>query len=669
MANDYKALKKEFKGKVKLTKKLPNSVFTVDSAIRVYLWVKNGFEIPGISTELQAELVGYVENNPDVKKFADTLSIITKRKDGYVSPTQNWSVETIPTDLRNIVDKIGRKEFLEEWIANKDIIFSPDNMNKIQALYGDGFVEALRDILFRMENGGNRKRGGSKIVNDFTDWINGSVGAIMFFNTRSAILQTISTVNFINWSDNNIFKASAAFANQPQFWKDFAMLFNSDQLKQRRGGLQTDVSASELTKSFAENGYTPTTLISYLLQKGFLPTQLADSFAIAFGGASMYRNRLKTNLKKGMSQKEAHDKAMLDFQEIAEETQQSSREDLVSMQQAGPLGRIILAFQNVTMQYGRLTKKALSDLVNRRGDTKTNISKIIYYGVAQNIVFAALQNALAFIMWGDDEEEIKDKTQSVANSALDSFLRGTGIYGALVSTLKNVGIQWHLQSQRGYDEDLMKIAQQAVNLSPPIGSKLRKLIQAYRGFNWNKGTSKELGWRIENPKLQGTANLIEALFNIPLARLVNKANNLEEAITGQHETWQRVALALGWSRWTLGVEDEELEAAKDVAKEKQKEIKKEKKIEDKKQEEKSMEDQGFKKIKCSGKNSRGKRCGMVSDWTKDKSWKCMHHMEFKDGMDRDGDGIKEYRCTAITSSKKRCRNKTENKSKKCYAHQ
>ena len=102
MANDYKALKKEFKGKVKLTKKLPNSVFTVDSAIRVYLWVKNGFEIPGISTELQAELVGYVENNPDVKKFADTLSIITKRKDGYVSPTQNWSVETIPLSLIHI---------------------------------------------------------------------------------------------------------------------------------------------------------------------------------------------------------------------------------------------------------------------------------------------------------------------------------------------------------------------------------------------------------------------------------------------------------------------------------------------------------------------------------------------------------------------------------------
>ena len=55
--------------------------------------------------------------------------------------------------------------------------------------------------------------------------------------------------------------------------------------------------------------------------------------------------------------------------------------------------------------------------------------------------------------------------------------------------------------------------------------------------------------------------------------------------------------------------------------------------------------------------------------TKAKSWKCFHHAEFKDGMDRDGDGIKEYRCTATTSSGNRCKNKTENKNKKCYAHQ
>ena len=56
----------------------------------------------------------------------------------------------------------------------------------------------------------------------------------------------------------------------------------------------------------------------------------------------------------------------------------------------------------------------------------------------------------------------------------------------------------------------------------------------------------------------------EATTNLPLARIVNKANNLEEAITGNHLLWQRAGLILGWSRWNVGVKDEEYEEAKDT---------------------------------------------------------------------------------------------------------
>tara|TARA_R110002012_G_scaffold228080_1_gene400287 strand:- start:348 stop:467 length:120 start_codon:yes stop_codon:yes gene_type:complete len=38
-------------------------------------------------------------------------------------------------------------------------------------------------------------------------------------------------------------------------------------------------------------------------------------------------------------------------------------------------------------------------------------------------------------------------------------------------------------------------------------------------------------------------------------------------------------------------------------------------------------------------------------------------------MDRDNDGVKEYRCTGVTSSGGRCKNRGEyGKAKKCYAH-
>ncbi len=66
------------------------------------------------------------------------------------------------------------------------------------------------------------------------------------------------------------------------------------------------------------------------------------------------------------------------------------------------------------MQMTRLMKKATLDLVNGRGDVKSNISKIMYYGVIQNIIFGALQSGLMWTMFGDDEEEIKKKELRVA---------------------------------------------------------------------------------------------------------------------------------------------------------------------------------------------------------------------------------------------------------------
>jgi len=613
MVNEYKHLRKSMPGVVDiLNYEVEDTTFTVDDSIRVYLWDKAGFNIPGLDEATKQSLIDYVNGEPDVKAFADTLSDITKTQEGYISPNSNWSLGNISTDLNRVVDKIGRKEFLAEYLANAEAIFTPENMAKIEALYGTNFRSALENIMERMEKGGNRKISSDKNVNRMYNWINGSIGAIMFFNMRSALLQTISSVNFINWSDNNIFKASAAFANQPQFWSDFATLFNSPQLKQRRKGIQIDVSASELSKAFAHGKGTPQGVISWLLEKGFTPTQIADSFAISFGGASFYRNRMNTYLNQGLSEFDANEKAMLDFQEIAEETQQSSREDLISGQQAGPLGRLILAFQNVTMQYTRLTKKAMSDLVNRRGDAKTNISKILYYGMVQNIVFAALQNALMFFIWGGDQEELEDKTQRTLNSALDSFLRGSGIFGAVVSTVKNTMIQHDIQKNKDWGREDGRTLLEIVNISPPIGSKLRKIYNAIKTEQYNKGVSEEIGFRIENPTLYKWASYIEAATNIPTQRLVKKANNLEEAFTGDHEMWQRIHLALGWSTWQIGAKDEELEQAKKDAK--------------------------------SRSSSEKKK-------------------------DKKKESVERVRCSAMKKSGGRCKNKTKNKSGRCYAHQ
>ena len=631
MAEQYAAIKKEYKNVSKnLNQNVAGTSFTNDAAIRVYLWNKAGFTIPGISKTLQNKLVKHVKQNPEMMAFADALSKIVKTDDVYVEPTESWYAQSIASDLKEVTQSIGLPQFLSEFIENKNEIFNEDNLNKIEATYGNPTRNALENILFRMENNTNRTTSADANVNLWLDWINGSVGATMFVNVRSAVLQTLSSVNFINWSDNNIFNAAKAFANQPQYWKDFAMIFNSDMLRQRRAGLSMDVASAELARVFANGGNTmyqkTQAVLSYLLQLGFTPTRVADSFAIASGGATFYRNRVNAYVKQGKSKADAEKQAFLDFQEIAEETQQSSRPDMIAQQQAGVLGRLILAWQNTPMQYTRLTKKALDDIVNNRGDRKTNVSKVIYYGAAQNILFGALQQGIAFTMFGGgiDEEDIQDAEIRVANGALDTFLRGTGIYGAAASTIKNTLIQWQAIQDKPYGrQDFTKISQAVIDISPPIGSKVRKITQASKTDLFNKNIYPKLKYRIENPKLSVYANVIEATTNVPLARLVNKANNIEEALDSNHQMWKRMALISGWNTWNLGIEDQEIIKAREEVRQD--------KLEQKKKE-KAQQQITKEAIKESKKKSK-------------------------------------VRCIALKRNAERCKNMTDNKNGKCYAHQ
>jgi hypothetical protein len=666
-------------------------------------------DVPGMGKKDLNDNLKIVNNNPALKEFAERLIAINP--EGYPEPSKNWDSGDITTDLVSYINDVRRGEFLTEWKENVDEIFSDANKNKLRALYGERYVEALEDILHRMKTGRNRKFGINKVERAFMDWTNNSVGAIMFFNARSAVLQTLSSINFINFSDNNPINAALAFANQKQYWKDFSTLFNSDFLKQRRTGLQTDVNADEIANAAATSENKAKAVLSAILKFGFTPTQIADSFAIASGGASMYRNRIKkyikeggkveeelvynaspksfdklgertgliylaTNkreakayadmnrgtvkniyinknqvasekdlistmeelgintaegsvyelidprfdnfyigkdamnkvtsalaekgfkaakyedgaqvvsgkvesivvfdksvisdkkgtIKSGMTQKQAEAKAFTDFQEIAEETQQSARPDRISMQQASSLGRLILAFGNTPMQYARLTKKAALDLINGRGDWKTNISKITYYSVIQNIIFSSLQSGLFALLFDEeDEDEEKSRLFRVGNSSIDTLLRGLGVYGAAAATVKNMILKIIEENEKSRP-DYRKAAIEATSISPPINSKLRKLLSAGSTFTYKQSKEKVFteGFSLENPAFLAAGKVISAGTNLPADRVVQKADHIYTAMQPETELWQAIALSLGWSEWDLGMIEKQTKKAKNA---------------------------------------------------------------------------------------------------------
>jgi AraC-like DNA-binding protein len=554
LMNDFRELKNKLN---KVPKKLKEEVldgdYTKEDAIRVWIWNKQGNAIPGLTETDQKKLVAIVEKDKGLKTFANELININKG-DGYAKPENSWDYGTITTDLYENINTTKRAKHLEKWKQNVDEIFSNENLNKLEAAFGSDYRAALENILRRMESGRNRPGGGDKQINAWLEWINNSVGVIMFLNVRSAMLQMISTINYMNWSDNNPLQAAKAYANPKQFWSDFLFIYNSDYLKERRGGLQLNVNESEIAEMANKNGVKG--VINLLLNKGFVLTRAADSFAIANGGAAFFRNRTNTYIKQGMSQQEAETKAFQDFRELTEEAQQSSRPDRISKQQASELGRIVLAFANTPMQYTRLMKRAAQDIANGRGDWKTNWSKLIYYSTIQNFIFNAMQQALFAIGFGEDEvEEVDKKVTGVANGMVDSVLRGTGIYGNVAMMGKNVAREIVKQANKPRP-DYDKAIDRAFSISPPISSKLSRLRQASYTFENEMDEIKNEGLSVDNPGIMATAQIISATTNVPLDRVVRLFDNYRAAVAEDTEAWQRVALILGWGTWELGVEDD-----------------------------------------------------------------------------------------------------------------
>jgi hypothetical protein len=227
------------------------------------------------------------------------------------------------------------------------------------------------------------------------------------------------------------------------------------------------------------------------------------------------------------------------------------------------------------MQYARLIKKAVLDIKYGRGDVKTNISKILYYGVIQNIIFSTLQSGLFALAFDDEEDEkltqkLEDKKLRALNTSLDSLLRGGGVYGAAISTIKNMILQFNKQNDKGYRADHAYTMIEAINLSPPVGSKARKIYSATQTYKFNKKIIPGMGMSINNPAYLLFGNLVSAATNIPLDRAIMKLNNLRAATDSQNQAWQRVATFLGWNTWDVGVKNTAVEEAKAKGKSKSK---------------------------------------------------------------------------------------------------
>ena len=546
---------------IKLDAKLTGSKITYEQAVR---FAMHNIQDPSFRDKLSPSgrrdldiALAVVGKNPNLTNLAQELyndfGGLNKFK-----PDNFWA-GNFKTDLIDYINKDYRKEVLQPWTDNVNRIFNTDNLNKFEAAYGTKWRVAVEDSIKRMKSGRNRSYSNNQTVNRFQDWINNSVATTMMLNFRSGFLQMLSAFNFINAPGNNIFKAGAAFANQPQYWRDVVDLMNSDFLKNRRGGQAWDISADEISQiAHGKNSFQKA--LAKMFEIGFLPTQMMDSMAIAVGGASWYRNAIND----GMS----HEDAMLTFQEIAEESQQSSRTDKISSLQASSLGRIIFAFANTPLQYARLTKRAFQDIRDGRGNQGNNWSKLMWYGGVQGVIFAGIQNAVLAGLADDDDEDWKNnKTDKnlwyAAESYITSWLKGWGFPGAaagtLLSTVKEIENQQVGALGGKKRADAPKIAEKLLSISPTISVKFRDIVKSYRSWTYKQEKEKMKYlpvWHKENPFLESIFTGLTAVTNVSAPEvalsIIDRIRDINDEQVG---LIQGAAIAAGWNKeYQLGIE-------------------------------------------------------------------------------------------------------------------
>ena len=587
--NNSVAQLKKINSKIKLKNTIKQDnlkLYTNEDAVRIYLWDKRKYSISELQDNDLRNIRSYMNANPELKEFAEKIDA-SFGKEGYPAPENNWDSGNIAVDTRNMINKISRPKFLKPWISNIEKLLTPKNRNKLIAAFGSDYVVELENTIQRAKSGKNRieQTGvGGKAANATIDYINDSVGTIMFFNTRSGILQMISFTNYINYTDNNIVEYGKALGNTKQFAADVKELWNSDFLINRRGGSTWNIQEAEIVEALNAGGNKTSNVFSLMrraqrktLEAGFIPTKFADSAAIVLGGAPFYRNRINSYLKQGMSEKQAKEKALLDWKKLSNTSQQASDPLRVSNVQSGPLGRFVFAFNNVLFQYNRLAKRELTDLkkgrrvkkedgtyMNKGKSALVRMSRVSYYMVAQNAVFQGLQSGLFALAFAGEDDEATEKQKEkrakliskqqtqAANGMADALLRGSGYMGAIISMMKNYGLQ--VREQRGLTSAWQKkggteeTVLETATLSPPIDHKLRKLL-SFTSFATKNNTYETF-----LPPSVEAASEVLALGNIPADRILRKAENLYNASTIETSIYNKILLAGGWNAWNLGLE-------------------------------------------------------------------------------------------------------------------
>ena len=504
------------KSGVKLSDKaatLEGNDLTVAQALQAEV---DGRQVKWTTTPSKKKAIdSYANKMKNFEVDGETYSVLNPSKG-----KRDYSTASPDADRYALLEDSIRPSTFQEFNKEKDFTFSPAVMQNIRKTKGNLFADALESSLQRMETGKSGVAAPDGTTSKWNQWALGSVSNIMFLNFRSAALQLLSVGNYA-FESGRPGKFLLEMFN-PANLSEARKLWNDSYLKERKARAGFDVNAADAMELLGNSG-TFGSFTKKLLNFGFAATSAVDRTAISWGGAAF--------MKAGGTRKA--------WIEASEAAQQSSRADRVSQWQTSGVARYVLAFANTPQQYFRLALQAGREI--RQGKNVTgNLAKIGYYMAVQNLLFSSMQ-AASYALLGIDDEKEEEEALGIINSAAGTILRGMGLYGAILDSLKNVLVEKYRQENYKTNPDYVASMMKAASISPPLNRKLSELRQIGQAYQYGEDNANATAL------LKGTA----VATNLPTDWGLKKYEAAKNLWDSKFSNWQKILMMAGFSEWTF----------------------------------------------------------------------------------------------------------------------
>ena len=335
---------------------------------------KYGAHLPGIENYYPTSFRESLKRSADTGSLAYGMGTMSMNPSFLIA--RKFHLKPVDTE----VDAVSM--FIRNQIETSHFISWYNTIDLLRGVYGDRYVQAaisnkfgnvlsrkIIDEIKALARGGGDIANGARILQSFyKNWIPSKI----ILNNSSLLKQIAGVVSYANEIPIKDFFSGLAAANnlnsEYKKWRDEVL--KSDYLKNRiSGGLDKDLIYLMNPQQSGVSSFS--VLADRIFKAAAKPTVYCDLLSVLHGGYSVYLYHKKQAMRAGASEEDAHKRAIMYWQRLTDETQQSAYlKDQNFFQMNQSIWRYFTAFASNPIQVMNLQLRTMAEMRYGDGVTK-----------------------------------------------------------------------------------------------------------------------------------------------------------------------------------------------------------------------------------------------------------------------------------------------------------